>query len=195
LTKFIVPVFILFIVLLSDQAIVLALKNKEIVFENKIEENDIRMAGIRVYLGDKIIVSKSNQTIDFRSKNKYEIEEFSLKKEDFILKPKQFILGSINCSFKLSRNLISFLDGRSTLARCGLQIHNSCFLLDGHYNAFGSVTLEMFNNGENNIILYDQMPIGQIMFIRVEGSVKQNQAKQYLGQRGATAPNFIDNVI
>jgi len=99
-------------------------------------------------------------------------ENFVIPACGFILKPQGFILGCCRERFDCDLRpvvspygAIAFaqeMHGRSTLGRIGLCVHATAGY--GDYGFKGSFTLELFNVGPVSIILYPDMPIGQIEF-------------------------------
>ncbi len=175
---------------LSDQTIKKYLKNKKIIIEPEVKDSNIRAVGIRAHLADQILVANPNQTIDLKDPAEVKYRKIDLNEEEYVLKPGGFILGSTKEKIHISRNLIAFIDGRSTIARLGLTVHLSSTTADGHYDEPRSITLEIANNGNLNIKLAAGYPIGMLTFSTLNGLVEQGVQSQYKGQTGATPPNL-----
>jgi dCTP deaminase len=91
---------------------------------------------------------------------------------DFSLKPGHFILGAtkeiVSLPIRKDRPaLAARVEGKSSLARCGLIIHFTAPTIHSEFR--GTIALEMINLGKNPIILYPDMPICQLIVERVEG--------------------------
>lgn len=93
----------------------------------------------------------------------------------------QFLLGSVNekfdCSAPLNiggvdRYFAPMYEGRSTVARLGVQSHVSAAF--GDYGFDGSFTLEIVNNSPWTITLRRNIRIGQVYFIEVDDGVLQS---------------------
>lgn len=113
----------------------------------------------------------------------YEVE---LDMDGIVLYPGDFILGSamerVDCTNPVlthrplhsphvmdSRRYAQHYDGRSTMARIGIQSHVSAGY--GDYGFNGAFTLEICNQGTRPVRLLPGMRIGQIYFDEVVGQV------------------------
>ncbi len=95
-----------------------------------------------------------------------------------------FVLGNTMEKLKLPIRegrpiLAARVEGRSSLARCGLLVHFTAPTI--HAGFEGTITLEMVNLGSNPITLYPGMEICQLIFERVEGVPTENPS-QFHGQ-------------
>lgn len=101
------------------------------------------------------------------------------------LGPQQFALASTNEYFKLTQNLVGFVQGKSSIGRNGLQIENAG-LIDAGFE--GMITLELFNMAPWPIKLTAGMSICQIHFTAVSSPVYKNYALigHYNKQTGPT---------
>lgn len=106
--------------------------------------------------------------------------------KEISLVTKGFILTSVKEAFDtLSplwirekwRYFIPMYEGRSTLARLGLQSHLSAGF--GDYGFKGSFTLEIVNHAPWDIILREGMRIGQVYFIETDEAVRLKPYKGY----------------
>jgi dCTP deaminase len=121
-------------------------------------------------LSNNLLLLKPGQTIDLRSKADPEYQEGVIPEGGFILKPKQFILASSIERVSTSKSISVLVDGISALSRIGLSIHQTsmhCKPGQGFY----TVTLEMFNAGDSDIVLYPEIAIGKFLFVK---SLKEN---------------------
>jgi len=101
------------------------------------------------------------------------------------LQPYQFALASTSEYFKLSQNLVGFVQGKSSIGRNGLQIENAG-LIDAGFE--GTITLELFNMAPWPIKLTAGMPICQIHFTSAATPVYKNYSVigHYNKQTGPT---------
>ncbi len=175
---------------LSDLKIKECLKSKKIVIEPAVKESNIRSAGVRVHLAEEILIAEPGQIVDLGNPSQIKYKKVDLSKKSCILKPGDFILAGTKEKLQLSRDLIAFIDGRSTIARLGLTVHLASTTMDGHYDEPRSVTLEIANVGNLSIKLVAGYPIGMFIFSRLDGEVEQKVQNQYKGQRKATPPNL-----
>jgi dCTP deaminase len=116
--------------------------------------------------------------------------------DPFILHPGEFVLGQTLERVTLPANLVARLEGKSSLGRLGLLIHSTAGFVDPGFS--GNLTLELSNVANLPITIYEGMPIGQISFMRMEGSVENpygtgpNRSK-YQGQAEPTPSRFHEN--
>ena len=110
--------------------------------------------------------------------------------EPFILHPGEFVLGQTLEWVELPDDLVSRLEGKSSLGRLGLLIHSTAGYVDPGWK--GNHTLELSNVANLPIALYFGMRIGQISFFEMSGSVERpygskGLGSRYQGQRSPTA--------
>lgn len=175
---------------LSDKTIRLYLKQKKIIVVPDLKDTNIRNVGIRAHLANTIMIAEPNQLVDLKNPAEIKYKKINLDKKEFILKPGDFILGSTIEKLSMSRDLIAFIDGRSTVARLGLTVHLSSTTADGLWDEPQSITLEIANIGNLNIKLVSQYPMGMFTFAELTEKVEQESQTQYKSQIGVTAPNL-----
>jgi deoxycytidine triphosphate deaminase len=109
-----------------------------------------------------------------------------VQSDEYILKPGEFILSSVNEAFncmnplvidRVERYFAPMYEGRSTIARIGVQSHISAAF--GDYGFNGSFTLEIVNNSPWPIRLFTGMRIGQVYFVEVDSAVKDHPYNGY----------------
>ncbi len=110
--------------------------------------------------------------------------------EPFVLHPGEFVLGSTLERVALPDDLVSRLEGKSSLGRLGLLIHSTAGYVDPGWD--GNLTLELSNVANLPIALYQGMKIGQISFQRLSSPVEvpygdERIGSKYRGQRDPTA--------
>ncbi|ODS30113.1 MAG: Deoxycytidine triphosphate deaminase [Candidatus Scalindua rubra] len=86
--------------------------------------------------------------------------------EQFILHPRQLIIGSTFEYVKMPTDLMCYVSGKSTWGRMGLIVATATKVDPGFK---GCITLEIINEGEVPIVLYPGMPIGQIVLHKTLG--------------------------
>jgi dCTP deaminase len=87
---------------------------------------------------------------------------FVPKGSEFLLEPSAFVLASTYETIALGPNIISRLEGKSSLGRMGLIIHATAGFIDPGFD--GQITLELSNVGTLPIVLIPGMKIGQLAF-------------------------------
>lgn len=78
--------------------------------------------------------------------------------------PGQFILAHTLEYIKLPLDVAAQIEGRSSFARLGLQVHMTANLVEAGFD--GCLTLEILNSGPSTIKLYPGMRIAQLRFYR-----------------------------
>lgn len=105
-----------------------------------------------------------------------------------------FVLGSTRETISLPDNIVACIEGKSSLARLGLQIHQTGGWIDAGFS--GQITLEMVNANVRPITLTAGMPIAQIVFFETEHcEVPYGMKKdaKYQGQTGPTPSRYHMN--
>ncbi|HET7677621.1 MAG TPA: dCTP deaminase [Candidatus Limnocylindrales bacterium] len=101
--------------------------------------------------------------------------------EPFILHPGEFVLGQTLEWVELPPDLVSRLEGKSSLGRLGLLIHSTAGYVDPGWR--GNLTLELSNVANLPIALYYGMKIGQISFFRMTSAVERPYGSRELGSK------------
>lgn len=104
--------------------------------------------------------------------------------QDVVLGPLCFSLASTVERFYMPDDLIAFVHDKSTWARQGLSLFNT--IIEPKW--FGTLTLELMNNGRNKIYIEAGTPIAQIVFMRLEEPTDLPYAGRYQGQEGGPQP-------
>lgn len=84
-----------------------------------------------------------------------------ISQDSYHLKPKEFVLGSTNEYVEIPNNLCGQVDGRSSIARLGISIHQTGGYIDAGFR--GNITLEIFNASEKPFELMLGQPICQLI--------------------------------
>src|SRR5438477_5632696 len=116
--------------------------------------------------------------------------------EPFILHPGEFVLGSTLERITLPDDLVSRLEGKSSLGRLGLLIHSTAGFIDPGWD--GHVTLELSNVANLPITIYYGMKIGQLSFVQLTEPAEHPHGSdalgsKYQGQRGPTPSRYWQN--
>src|SRR6266496_2818436 len=135
--------------------------------------------------------------IDVKLQQEELTEEVEIDEERaFILHPGEFVLGSTLERISLPDDLVSRLEGKSSLGRLGLLIHSTAGFIDPGWD--GHVTLELSNVANLPITIYPGMKIGQISFMQMTepaaspyGSAQLGS--KYKGQKGPTPSRYWQN--
>ncbi len=174
---------------LSNSEILKALNEGHIIIDpkpvlpvEKSSENPFNTTALDLRLGNTISIPKKNYpfAFDLRKKNiasflrdAYEAKEID-RIGGFNLQPRVFAISNTLENVHLpinptGPNYAARIEGKSSLARCGLVIHLTAPTIHAGFN--GTITLELMNLGENPISLYPEMYICQLVFEKVEGEI------------------------
>jgi len=158
--------------LLSDRSIKKMIEEGKLVVEPKAI---LKSASIRLHL--------SNQFA--KPAGKVEI------KEEYLLKPKELVLGSTLERIKLPNDHAGLLDGSTTLNRIGITSHMGSMLVSP--GSDGNLTLEVFNASDKPFTLKAGMRIGQLLIIKLDSPCEKTQPElsKYSGKlhKGLVLPD------
>lgn len=170
---------------LSDQDIKKVLKQGLLQIKSP-HKLDIQPASMDLHLAKTVMVflrrRVKNATIDVKLPidDYIEYEELDPKKGT-ALHPREFILGVTEEWFKLSKEIIANVDGKSSLGRLGLVIHATAGFIDPGFA--GHVTLEITNLTEQPMVIYPGMPVGQIRFTKLSSPAEHSYGDEVLGSK------------
>ena len=158
---------------LSDVDILKAVEVGHITLE-PFSQEQLQPATYDICLGNTFIVNDAHSTkaIDpmkgiYPNTQTIEVEDG----EEFVLHPGVSILGYSKERFGSDEFLIE-VNGKSSLARIGLIVHNSASIVNpGHYL---NIALELCNLNNVPIILRPSMQIAQLSFSTLSSHTKQN---------------------
>jgi dCTP deaminase len=152
----------------------------------------LQPASYDIRLGDKFLIVKPHSVANIDPVNKVlpEYEEIIVTPEEgFILRPGVTVLGMSVEEFG-SHKYLTHLSGKSSLARLGLVVHNTAWLINpGH---FLHITFELANMSSIPIILRPGMEIAQILFSLLSSPIDRNY--QETGRYKDGAENFTSYV-
>jgi dCTP deaminase len=157
---------------------------------------DLQPSSVDLHLDRSFRVFRNNRYpyIDVRAPQPDLTELLSIADDEpFILHPGEFVLGQTLEWVELPDDLVSRLEGKSSLGRLGLLIHSTAGYVDPGWK--GNLTLELSNVANLPIALYYGMRIGQISFFRMSSPVErpygsEGLGSKYQGQSEPTASAF-----
>lgn len=183
--------------LLVDHQIVDLIINRELnivpIFSLKSQLGTISL-DIRLGTSFQLFSPNEYGVIDFANVNTITTFENASKKKDLdfkeslILMPNQFILGHSMEYLKLPSTVAARLEGRSSFARLGIQIHMTAGSVDPGFE--GVLTFEIYNAGHSPVRLYPGMRIGQLLFSQVSQPVHAYSDKHSAKYRGLLEHHF-----
>lgn len=158
---------------LSDKDILSLVKKGEITLE-PFNQKQLQPASYDIKLGNTFIINDAHSTkaIDpvkgvFPKTQEVEVKDG----EEFVLHPGVSILGYSKEKFGSDQYLIE-VNGKSSLARIGLIVHNSASIVNpGHYL---NIALELCNLNNVPIVLRPGMEIAQLTFSTISSVTKKS---------------------
>ncbi len=166
---------------------------KEYLEKGKIEikgEYEIEPNGVSLHLSNELLIPKPYQVVDSKNPKNIEYIKYNLLQTPYVLRPNEFVLGSTKQIVKTDKDIITFIDGRSTYARMGMSIHISAMVLDGLSFRHESSVLEIKNNGFFNIVLHPGERVGTYLFSTLSTPIAQEKKSVYNNQNTVTPPKF-----
>ena len=106
-----------------------------------------------------------------------------------------FLLAETMETIQLPSDICAVLEGKSSLARLGLTVHQTGGFIDCGFR--GTITLELSNENPRPIILRAGMPIAQLVFYQTDHAdipYGSKSAAKYHNQQGATPSKYFRNI-
>ncbi|VFM99418.1 MAG: dCTP deaminase [Candidatus Kentron sp. G] len=131
-----------------------------------------------------IEIGPPGKTLDFpMSEDLMEIREIA-DDNPFYLHPNELALGITLECIRLPKDIVGFIDGRSSLARVGLMVNITAHTIEPGWE--GNITLEFANLGRVPLALYPGARICALRFEQLSSPAKQpynvKQGAKYFGQ-------------
>src|SRR5690349_24990001 len=99
----------------------------------------------------------------------------------FILHPGEFVLGVVAERVALPDDIVATLDGKSSLGRLGLVVHQTAGVIDAGFD--GHITLELANMANLPITVYPGMRIAQLSFLTLSTPADHPYGSSKLGSK------------
>lgn len=174
--------------ILSDRTLRDAIKNGRIVID-PFDDSCVQPGSIDFRLGSHFLVleDKDMDMITFDSEIRYRAIE-----QDAITVPAHsFVLATTMEYLKLPPDVTAFVEGRSSIGRMGLFIHNAGWIDPGFE---GNITLELFNANSLPIRLQAGRRICQFIFSQLDKPAEHPYKGKYKGQRGTVGSRIFQDV-
>lgn len=98
---------------------------------------------------------------------------------------------SLSCTkecISLGPGVAAQVGGKSSLARLGIEVHLTAGFCDPGFT--GQITLEMINNGPDDVLLTAGMPIAQLVFYRLSEPADPPYQGRYQNATGVEASKY-----
>lgn len=182
---------------LSDRSI-LKYNKKGLLVEGEILPSQVQPNSIDLTLGNTWKKLKSNSywedtpVISTHIKIEYDEGTFCIYdnykgKDVYVLMPGEFVLMASREILNIPNGILSFVQGRSSIARLGIQTEQAG-LIDAGFR--GTITFEVKNDGEYPIVLFSGMRVAQVYFFKAQYALRpygsENKGSKYQMQIDAT---------
>lgn len=171
--------------MLSDSTIRELCRTKNLI--TPFDEHDLQPCSYDLTLGDTIIIPEGNRLVN-KDNNRFNNDETDLNMIGIYIRPKEFLLATTKERVNIPDDIVGQIEGKSSVGRLGLFIQNAG-LVDPGFS--GTVTLELFNAGDNYICINDIRKICQITFSRLDRPCKTPYQGRYQNQDGVTASRLF----
>ena len=136
----------------------------------------------------------NGQMIDPYDRNTIIYGHEVVEADTFTIRPGMFVLAVSQETISLPKNICAACEGKSSLARLGLTIHQTGGWIDAGFS--GTITLELHNCSPNQVLLSSGMPIAQIVFFNTmpaELPYGERKNSKYQNQESATLSRYHQN--
>ena len=177
--------------ILSDQEIWMELSAGLLLIEPPVESDQIVSSAIDLHLGNQFTVFESQlrgvttkiDTTEIDVEDVVERHGKVVKKadgEEFILKRNEFVLAYTKESITMPNYLAARIEGRSSLARAGISIHQTAPTV--HANFSGKLRLELSLNGPFECIIRPGQKFCQLIIERLGRPSQSTRISTFQGQ-------------
>lgn len=146
------------------------------------EPDAVQPASVDVRLGDSFRVFHNHRVsaIDLREPPENLTEEVVISDgEPFVIHPGEFCLGRTLEWVELADDVVSRVEGKSSLGRLGLIVHATAGFVDPGWK--GTLTLELANLTRVPIKLYAGLYIAQLSFMALDAPAERPYGSEELG--------------
>jgi dCTP deaminase len=168
---------------LSDHTIREEIAAGRIVIE-PFDDALVQPCSIDVTVGDSFRVFRNARYpyIDVKQEMEDLTELVRVKQDEpFILHPGEFVLGVVAERVALPDDIVATLDGKSSLGRLGLVVHQTAGVIDAGFD--GHITLELANVANLPITVYAGMRIAQLSFMTLTTPADNPYGSSSLGSK------------
>lgn len=140
-------------------------------------------------------VIDNKQIIDICDPTSFDLENCPLiDSKTFVIEPGKFVLGCSLERISIPRDMIGILSGISNVARLGIQIHTTSYLINAGYGLEqpSRITFEISTVASMRVKLYYNMPICHLVFIKMTGPTSYPIPSARTGQDGPEFSNLFD---
>lgn len=173
--------------ILSDGTIKEMLKSGQLGI-TPLEEEQIQPASVDLRLGTNFLRVDENSLTSMSLDE--EAKYIEIVADEIIIPPHSFLLATTKEYIKIPNNITAFVEGRSSIGRLGLFIHNAG-LIDAGFE--GEITLELYNANRVPLKLKADRRICQIVFHFMDKEAQNPYRGKYQGQKQATGSRIYND--
>lgn len=155
--------------ILTDKKILEALQNGEIVIE-PFRRDCLGTNSYDVHLSRYLAVYQDD-VLDAKCHNR--VRPLEIGPEGFVLQPGTLYLGATE-EYTETHNSVPFLEGKSSVGRLGIDIHATAGKGDVGFSNHWTLEISCVMP----VRVYAGMPIGQLIYFRVEGDIENYYNKK-----------------
>lgn len=164
--------------ILSDSSIIECITTEKIGITPEVEPIQVQPGSLDLRLGPDYSNEHTNETYE--------------NCDTVVFEPGTFYLSHTLDRVSLPDDLSAMVSGRSSLARKGLIVHTTAGWIDAGFE--GDITLEVFNFGDEPVVLEPGDRVGQLVFFQMDKPADNPYGEQsdskYQGQSGPTRSRF-----
>jgi dCTP deaminase len=172
--------------ILSDKKILEEIEKGNIVIK-PYDINNLGSNSYDVHLGGTLAVYE-DEILDSKKHNK--IKYLEIPENGFILMPTKLYLG-VTEEYTETLEFVPFLEGKSSVGRLGIDIHATAGKGDVGFK--NNWTLEI--SVKQPVIVYKGMPIGQLIYFKLEGDVNTSYDKKKSAKYNERATKPVESMM
>lgn len=152
--------------MLSDGTLLCRLVEKRGVTIVPLDREAIQPSSVDVRLGEHLrLFTEGDEIIDPRQRQELTVPT-RIPEQGFIVNPGEFLLGETAETVTIGAGFAAQFTGKSSLARLGLQVHQTAGHIDPGFE--GVITLEIKNVNSRPFRLHRDMWIGQLLVFELD---------------------------
>ena len=180
--------------ILADRSIREALATGELII-HPLNDDDIQPASVDLHLAGQVQQIIGALEIDPQKPHDHAMMTFD---NTYHLGSGQFVLGHTVEFIKIPDYLVARIEGKSSIGRLGLTVHSTAGYVDPGFR--GQLTLEIKNNTDRMIRLYNGMKIAQLSFLQMTAAAERPYGSKglrskYQDQVGAVGSRYYQEFV
>ena len=172
--------------ILSDTSILEAIDRKDIVID-PYDKSCLGTNSYDVHLS-KFLACYLDDVIDAKKHN--QVEHFEIPEEGLVLHPGKTYLGS-TVEYTETRQFVPFLEGKSSVGRLGIDIHATAGKGDVGFCNHWPLEISVCQS----VRVYAGMPIGQLIYFKVEGDVDVDYSSKSSAKYNQRSPKPVESMM